>query len=168
VNIYSEVGHGTVVRIYLPRARPEGDTVTSLAQQAMPLQSADAVVLVVEDNAEVRRSVVGQLAEMGFTVLEADNAPSALATLSDRAQRIDVLFTDLVMPGGMNGRELARAAAAQRPEIKVLFTSGYPGTVWSGAADGADDEYFLGKPYRKQELAAKLRQVLSHDTTPRT
>jgi CheY-like chemotaxis protein len=111
---------------------------------------------------------VGQLIEMGYEVLEAENASSALALLGDQARRIDLLFTDLVMPGGMNGRELARAAAAHRPAIRVLFTSGYPGAAWSRAADSADGEHFLGKPYRKQELAAKLSQVLSPEVTPRT
>mgnify|MGYP001165593547 CR=1 FL=1 len=161
VSIYSELGQGTVVRIYLPRAMAEGRVAAAAAAPAVSSQAPNAAILVVEDNDEVRRSVVGQLAGLGYTVLQAENGGAALAILKDPAAKVDLLFTDLVMPGGMNGRELARAAAAERPGLKMLFTSGYPGTVWSNDAAAPESEHFLGKPYRMQDLAAKIQQILA-------
>jgi signal transduction histidine kinase/CheY-like chemotaxis protein len=160
IKIYSELGHGTVVRLYLPRAAQGADAPVAPAVLPPELQANRASILVVEDNAEVRSAVVRQITELGHAVLEAADADAALALLKNSEAKVDLLFTDLVMPGGMNGHELARAAVAERPALKVLFTSGYPGTVWTKGERAKDGEHFLGKPYRKQDLARKLAEIL--------
>ncbi|MCW5771879.1 MAG: response regulator, partial [Rhodospirillaceae bacterium] len=159
VSIYSELGHGTVVRLYLPRAEAAP---APLAAGAKPPSAPrpGATVLVVEDNPGVLRSVVAQLTALGYTVREADSGPSAVAILADRSAAVDLLFTDIVMPGGMNGADLARAARALRPNLKVLLTSGFPGSAWQDDAPGKD-EHFIGKPYRKDDLAQKLNEILA-------
>ncbi|MGD9979830.1 MAG: ATP-binding protein [Hyphomonadaceae bacterium] len=157
VKIYSEPGRGTTVRLYLPRdasgaaAGPPPDT-------AVTEQGSD-VILIVEDDAEVRRLAATSLRERGYHVLEAPNGPEAVAILDSESQ-IDLLLTDVVMPGKMTGKDVAEHALASRPEIKVLFTSGYAdasvmrdGLVSSGAR-------FLSKPYRGGQLAATIRALL--------
>jgi CheY-like chemotaxis protein len=116
---------------------------------------------VVEDDADVRRIVTRQIAELGYSVMEAQNPKEAMAILKNPAKRIDLLFTDLVMPGGMNGHELARAALAERPDLAVLFTSGYSGTALRSEERLKEGEHFLSKPYRKEDLARKLREIFA-------
>jgi signal transduction histidine kinase len=158
IKIYSELGHGTVLRIYLPRAEPAveaGDTAA-----ATPVESPrDERILVVEDNHGVRGVVTRQLRDLGYAVLEADNPQAALDMLRDPAVAVDLLFTDLIMPG-MNGVELADAALALRPDLRVLFTSGYSGSSLQHDDRLKDSANFLSKPYRKQDLAKKLRVIL--------
>ncbi|WP_162917160.1 CHASE domain-containing protein [Dongia deserti] len=160
VKIYSEPGQGTTVRLYLPRA--EGSPAVAQAPAPEPATQSERreTILVVEDDADVRRVVIRQVSELGYAVLEAANAQAALAILGDQDKVVDLLFTDLVMPGGMNGVELAQAAKALRPGLRVLFTSGYTGNTLRSSDRIPDDAPFLSKPYRKHELAEKLRQVL--------
>ena len=115
-------------------------------------------ILVVEDDDLVRRTVATQLAQLGYRVLTASNGSEALEVL-DRREAVDVIFTDIVMPGGLSGRELATEAAQRQPGIKVIFTSGYD---VQAPAEGAIIKKgdFLSKPYRRQDLAAKIREVL--------
>lgn len=116
-------------------------------------------ILVVEDDSEVRQTAVALLAELGYRVLEAENGPAALELLNARAD-IDLLFTDVVMPGGMKGSELAREALKRRPGLKVLYTSGY---TENGAFHGgmvASGSAFISKPLQLQELAVKVRAAL--------
>ncbi len=159
VRIYSEVGHGTTVRLYLPEHG--GDT--QAVVQAAPTQEKPAfygrVILVVEDNRRVRRVSVRRLKELGFAVIEADSGLAALNVL-DRGDPIDVLFTDVVMPGGITGLELAHEALQRRPGLKVLFTSGYaePGALKGGLL--STNLHWLGKPYSINDLDAKLRDLL--------
>ncbi|MGE5145192.1 MAG: PAS domain S-box protein [Candidatus Eiseniibacteriota bacterium] len=160
IKIYSEAGVGTTVRFFLPRA--DGDAALSPSESAIPASAAGSGerILVVEDNPDVRRVVVAQLESLGYATIEAETADAALAIL-DQDETIDLMFTDIVMPGRMNGIELARVARAARPELKVLLTTGFA----KAAIDGGqivDDElrHLLSKPYRKMELAAKLRAVL--------
>jgi signal transduction histidine kinase len=163
VKIYSEVGVGTTVRLYLPRATTSEEAAAQAdAAPAAPaaLPKGHGTILAVDDDAEVRRAVTRQLADLGYTVIEAENAPAALALLADTARPIDLLFTDVIMPGGMNGHELARAALALRPSLRVLFTSGYPGTALRNGDTLGHGAHILSKPYRKQHLARKLREVL--------
>jgi signal transduction histidine kinase/CheY-like chemotaxis protein len=158
VKIYSEVGQGTTVRLYLPRAR--GAEPGPEKQPAAPsVSTGHERILVVEDDAHVRTTVGGLLTSLGYRVVAAATAQDALARLED-PEPIDLLFTDVVLPGGANGAQLAEAARARRPGLKVLFTSGY--TANAVGHQGRLDEgvQLLSKPYRKEELARKIRQVL--------
>ena len=160
IKIYSEVGKGTIVRLYLPRARAERPATTARPPTAeADVPRGTETVLVVEDNPGVRLTVLRQLQDLGYRVLEADGADAALATLLG-SEPVDLLFTDIVMPGGMNGRELAHQAEALRPGLKVLFTSGFMGTGLQDKLQLRPRDTFLGKPYRRAELARKLREAL--------
>jgi CheY-like chemotaxis protein len=116
-------------------------------------------ILVVEDDADVRAFVSGQLSDLGYRVIEAADRPQAQRIL-ESDQPIDLLFTDVVMPGGMTGRQLADAARADRPGLKAVFTSGYTenSIVHQGKLDKGVS--FLSKPFRRPELALKIRQTL--------
>lgn len=159
IKIYSELGQGTTIRLYLPRAAP-GMRASAFAPIAMASpQRGHETILVVEDDTEVRATVIRQLSDLGYRVVEAEKAQAALALLKNPAVTIDLLFTDLVMPGGMNGHELARAALAERPALKILYTSGYPGSTLRGDDRLKEGEHFLSKPYRRQALARKLDEI---------
>jgi two-component system, cell cycle sensor histidine kinase and response regulator CckA len=158
MKIYSEVGHGTTVRMYLPRA--DGGAVAEALPRAEPaLPRGRETVLVVEDDEEVRRLAVGQLVELGYRVLEASSGPAAEPILRSD-EPVDLLFTDVVMPGGMTGRDLAEQARRLRPNIRVLYTTGYTenAIVHQGKLDRGVQ--LLSKPYRKRDLARLVRTVL--------
>jgi signal transduction histidine kinase/two-component SAPR family response regulator len=155
VAIDSEMGAGTRIRLYLPRTTAadarEGDTSTDAEGEA---PAGAHAVLVVEDNAIVRSVAVARFEELGHTVLEAESAAAALELLVSPAP-IDLLFTDVVIPGGMGGLDLARRALELRPDIRVIFTSGYAASF---SAVGDLPGEFLQKPYRDEDL----RRVLQH------
>jgi len=158
VNIYSEPGGGTTVRLYVPCAETEAAVVQDAARdEAAP--GGDETILLVEDDEMVRAFVARQLEGLGYRVLQAVNGQDALTAL-EREPGIDLLFTDVVMPGGMGGRELAEAAHAMRPDLPVLFTSGYTenAIVHQGRLDAG--VHLLNKPYRRTALARKVRLVL--------
>jgi signal transduction histidine kinase/CheY-like chemotaxis protein len=161
VKIYSEVGHGTTIKIYLPRSRKPQEIRESLFEQ--PVAGGNEAILVVEDDDGVRAAVTDLLTELGYSVLRAANAEEALTVLKSGAH-VDLLFTDVVMPGQIPARELARRARDSRPNLRVLFTSGYTqnAIVHNGKLD--DDVFLLSKPYRKDDLARKVRSLL--DTPP--
>jgi PAS domain S-box-containing protein len=158
IQLYSEPGRGTSVRIFLPLA----DAVQTSAGSAAAIESAaipggSETLLVVEDDARVRRVATARLRSLGYQVMEAENGTAAVTMLIAHPE-IAMIFTDVVMPGGMNGNELAEAALAAKPEIKVLFTSGYAEPSLAREALGAGA--WLKKPYTAAELAAKIREVL--------
>ena len=164
VRIYSELGHGTTVKIYLPRmdaaARIESAPSPRREEGTQtPKARPGDVVLVVEDDDDVRDSTVVLLEELGYSVLAARDGPEALAQLRKGA-RIDILFTDVVLPQGMNGRALSQEAAAMRPDLPVLFTTGYArnAIIHDGRLDAGVQ--FIAKPYTQEEIAHKLRAVL--------
>lgn len=162
VSLYSEVGAGTTVKLYLPRLE-DPENVAAEQPQDLPRGSVDATILLVEDDAMVRAYVETQLEGLGYRVLAASDGEGALAILRQRDD-IDLLFTDIVMPGGMNGRELADAARALNPGLKVLFTSGYTENALTHQGRLDDDALLLGKPYRRAELAARVREALTRGT----
>jgi len=158
IKIYSEEGHGTTVRIYLPQA-------AGAARPAEPVSTSRIVggtetILVVEDDQLVRKFVVGQIESLGYTTLTAINAAEALAVI-DGPEGIDLLFTDMIMPGSMNGRDLAIAALQRRNELKILFTSGYSNEaiIHQGHLDAG--VLLLAKPYRRSDLARMIRAALA-------
>jgi PAS domain S-box-containing protein len=159
VKIYSEVGHGTTVKVYLPRhSGVEAGISDGLNEDDVPLGEEREVVLVVEDEPAVRQFSVDALSELGYRVLEADGAASALRILEVHPE-IGLLFTDVVMPD-VNGRRLAEEARLRRPDLKVLFTTGYTrnAIVHNGVLDAGVQ--LIGKPYSVEQLAAKVREVL--------
>jgi PAS domain S-box-containing protein len=158
IKIYSEEGHGTSVKIYLPRATGLHQTAAE-ALASSEVKGGQEVVLVVEDDNLVRRYVVTQIDSLGYTTLEASNAAEALAVI-DSADTVDLLFTDVIMPGAMNGRQLVDEALKRRPSLKTLFTSGYTenAIVHHGRLDSG--VLLLAKPYRKAELARMIRLAL--------
>ena len=165
VKIYSEVGQGTTVKLYLPRMLEAGGPPADIVSaQALAGGDAQEVILVVEDEASVRQFSVDALSELGYRVLEADGAAAALHLL-DTHPEIMLLFTDVVMPD-VNGRELADKAVARRPDLKVLFTTGYSrnAVVHNGVLDPGVE--LIGKPFTINELAAKVRAVLDAPVRP--
>ncbi len=159
VKIYSEVGEGTTVKVYLPRlVNATEEEAGPPAPPPLPLADAQEVVLVVEDEAAVRQFSVEALGELGYRVLEADGAAAALK-LIDAHPEIDLLFTDVVMPD-VNGRKLAEEALRRRPGLKVLFTTGYTrnAVVHNGVLDAG--VHLLGKPYTLEDLALRVREAL--------
>jgi CheY-like chemotaxis protein len=159
VKIYSEVGHGTTVRLYLPRLASAAAAASPAAPAPAGGKGGGETILVVEDNPDVRRLVLRQLRDFGYTVIEAANGPQALKILEDGAA-IDLLFTDVVMPGGMTGRQLAEAAKGRRPNLKTLFTSGYTEDSILRLGKLDPGVRLLSKPYRKHELATRVREAL--------
>ncbi|WP_141740239.1 response regulator [Bosea sp. BIWAKO-01] len=159
VKIYSEAGHGTTIRLYLPRSTQVEDM--PVESETGPVSGGSETILVVEDDEGVRDTVIALLGELGYRVLKAHDAQSALAVIESGIQ-IDLLFTDVVMPGALKSPELARKAKERLPELGVLFTSGY--TENSIVHGGRLDEgvNLLSKPYTREALARKIRQVLSH------
>jgi CheY-like chemotaxis protein len=159
VKIYSELGHGTTVRLYLPRAVDEKSAAAPAAPVPDDRDRIHAAVLVVEDNADVRKIVCRLLRDFGCTVIEANSAAAALTILqSDR--EIDLMFSDVVMPGGISGAELVQAARRLRPGIKTLLTTGFAEASLRNHMQFGDAGEIITKPYRRQELARKLKSVL--------
>jgi len=160
VKIYSEVGEGTTVKVYLPRLRggEEHQADSEVTLEPENLSGAESI-LVVEDDKTLRSFTVEILNEFGYRVLDAPNGAIALEILH-RENNIDLLFTDVVIPGGMNGRQVADEAKKHWPGLKVLFTTGYTrnAIVHHGRLDA--DVELIGKPYSPAELGAKIRAVL--------
>jgi CheY-like chemotaxis protein len=159
VKIESGVGTGTTVRIYLPRLLiSDGSTDDPAVKSSVPRANGETILLV-EDEAGVRRFAVEMLGELGYRVLDAPDGATGLRML-DAHPEITLLFTDVGLPGGMNGRRLADEALRRRPDLRVLFTSGYTGDaiVHHGRLD--PDVQLIVKPFTFDGLATKLRRVL--------
>jgi signal transduction histidine kinase len=158
VKIYSEEGHGTTVKLYLPQAAASPDAIAESGLTGG--EHGDETILVVEDDALVRDYVMTQIKRFGYRTLAASNGAEALAII-DRDERIDLLFTDVIMPGGMNGRQLAAEAVKRREGLKVLYTSGYTenAIVHHGRLDAG--VLLLAKPYISSDLARMIRTALA-------
>jgi PAS domain S-box-containing protein len=158
VKLYSEVGQGTTVKIYLPRMSRQADEEEDLPAPMVPTGGEHEVVLVVEDDDDVRLFTTESLRELGFTVIQAHDAPSALKLLEIRPE-VQLIFTDVGLPG-MNGAELVAAARELRPDIKVLFTTGYArnAIVHQGRLDRGVE--LITKPFTRVQLASRIRAVL--------
>jgi CheY-like chemotaxis protein len=158
VTLYSEQGQGTTVKLYFPRYTGDLDAADVEQPLPVPKASLEEVILVVEDNEDVRTYSVAILRELGYKVLEAAEADAALRIL-EGADRVDLLFTDVVLPG-RNGRALADAAIQMRPNLKVLFTTGYSrnAIVHQGRLDA--DVHLISKPFTFDQLAARVRDII--------
>ncbi len=158
VKIYSEAGHGTTVKIYLPRPRGTKLAGEQRLSAAMPKAYGKETILVVEDDEDVRAFIAETLQDLGYTVLQAQDAPSALSLLGGEPA-VDLLLTDVILPG-LNGRELAQAACAKEPGLRVLFMTGYSrnAIVHQGRLDAGVQ--LVQKPLTQASLAAKIRDVL--------
>jgi signal transduction histidine kinase len=158
IKVYTEVGHGTTFKIYMPRTMLPDELAGNVP--LTPAIGGSEVILVVEDDATVRTSAVDLLGELGYRVLQAATTEAAAAIIQSGV-RIDLLFTDVVMPGPLSTRELARRAQGLYPNLRVLFTSGYTANsiVHDGRLDAGVE--LLSKPYMRDELARKIRAVLA-------
>jgi CheY-like chemotaxis protein len=165
MKIYSEPGHGTTVRLYLPRLR-DGSAAEDLrvGQAASADPGGSETILVVEDDPQVRTIATSHLLTLGYNVLEARDGPAAELLLQGE-QPIDLVFTDMVMPGGMSGRELAEQARRHRPGMKILLTTGYTKDAILHQGKLGSGYHLLAKPYRRQELARAVRAALQ-DSAP--
>jgi len=162
ISVYSEPGIGTTFRLFLPRMAEETTQVDERSPEPL-VHGRGETILVVEDNAPLRRVVTRQLGELGYRVLAAENAAAGLRLMEQ--QSIDLLLTDVVLPGGINGRELARRVRRRCPQTKILFTSGFSEARLNGDTGPLFScTPLLSKPYRKEELASAVRQALDRTT----
>jgi len=159
VTIYSEQGRGTTVKLFLPRSAPNSIGLTIDRDKSELPAHGTETILVVEDNPDVRRLVRRQLTELGYKIHEATNGPEALKLLRSSLS-LDLMFTDIVMPEGMTGYELAAVARESRPSLKILFTSGYTAIGAGQDSDSRAGGPLLSKPYRKRDLAHFIRVAL--------
>jgi signal transduction histidine kinase len=158
IKIYSEQGHGTSIKLYLPRST--GETVYEEPPAFVETRGGNESILVVEDDPLVRNYVSAQLAQLGYHAVVAANGPEAVKII-DGGFVPDLLFTDVIMSGGMNGRQVADAVLARLPAVKVLFTSGYTEDAIFHHGRLDPGVTLLPKPYRKSDLARMIRQVLT-------
>jgi CheY-like chemotaxis protein len=166
VKIYSEPSEGTSVKLYLPRA--VGAAASGMQRSGTPadLPHGSATILVVEDEAGVREIAVAILRSLGYRVLEAFDGDEGLLVFGAHTAEIDMLLTDVVLPGKLRGRELAERITSIRPEVRVLFMSGYTenSIVHHGRLD--DGVKLLGKPFKREQLARKVAEVLGTTAQP--
>jgi len=164
VKIYSEPGHGTTVKIYLPRSMQQEDL--EVGNTDLPIEGGPETILVAEDDEGVRTTVVEMLQELGYRVLKAPDAAAALSII-ESGVHIDLLFTDVVMPGPLKSSEMARKAKERLSHLAVLFTSGYTenSIVHGGRLDPGVQ--LLSKPYTREALARKIRHVLNNEKQAR-
>lgn len=162
VRIYSEIGKGTMVCIYLPRHLGDGEVAEdhSTHQQNSDHNSYGKKVLVVDDEAIIRMLIVDVLTELGYDPLEAHDGPSAQRILESETQ-LDLLITDVGLPGGMNGRQVADAARAKQPGLKILFVTGYAENAVIGNGHLESGMHVLTKPFPIDELSRRISDVLA-------
>jgi CheY-like chemotaxis protein len=161
VKIYSEVGLGTCVKLYLPRADGVGEAAGPASHDPDPARGNRELVLVVEDSDQVRDIATKQLAQLGYRTLAAADAPAAIGVLERRGD-IDAVLTDIVMPGGMNGVALARRIAGDWPGIAVVLMSGFPARAAAQLEAIPEGMTLLSKPYRKADLGRVMRTALAN------
>jgi len=155
--IDSEPGRGTTIKIYLPRIREAVDPASDPRAAATDCPGQGELILVVEDDPDLRETMVGQVQSLNYETLEAETAAEALSVV-ERHPELDLMLTDIVLPGGENGRQLAEKVGAMRPGLCIVFMSGY--AEGSASDGGPPDIVLLQKPFRRQELSATLREAL--------
>jgi len=160
VRVYSEVGEGTTMCLYLPRHDEDvpADDDVEIAPRTEPVGDGQ-VVLVIDDEPTIRMLVAEVLTESGYAVIEAVDGPAGLRLLESNA-RIDLLITDVGLPGGMNGRQVADAARVARPDLKVLFITGYAENAAIGRGRLDNGMFILTKPFQMEVLASRIREII--------
>ena len=158
ITIYSEIERSTTVKLYMPRSRTDVDT-QHPTDDRQDFARGSEHVLVVEDDENVRNVPVNILRGQGYRIVEAENAKEAIEQL-ETGQSCDLLFADVVLPGGMNGIELAAEARRIRPDIKVLHTTGYAENAVMRQGELVPEVMMVNKPYRRAELLRKVRATL--------
>lgn len=159
INVYSEVGRGTTFRVYLPRLASTSDT-KFLRRSRGPIRGGTETILLVEDEPTLRATAVTTLSRLGYRVLEASSGNDALEVWKQHRDEIRLLLTDLVMPGGMTGRELAAQLLQQNPKLKVVYSSGYSAEIVGKDFSPKENVNFLTKPYEAEKLAQTIRNSL--------
>jgi signal transduction histidine kinase/ActR/RegA family two-component response regulator len=158
ISVTSEVDHGAIFRLLLPRFA--GTIPETTARSSAPAVGGTERILVVEDNPQVRASVVRQVQSLGYEVTEAEDGAAGLAACEAAPRPFDLMLTDVVMPGALNGKALADAVAARWPTIRIVFMSGYTDNVLGNRGEIDGDVRLLNKPFRKSDLAQMIRQTL--------
>jgi nitrogen-specific signal transduction histidine kinase/CheY-like chemotaxis protein len=161
VTIYSEINRGTTVNVYLPRIATEGERAASVKQATPAPQRTGETILLVEDNPDVRKVTMRRLQNLGYVVIEAASGARAVELLG-LDTKIDLVFSDVVMPGGISGFELAQLVKRSKPAIPVLLTSGFAEDVARAGEAPASELEILRKPYTGAELARALRKALGN------
>jgi CheY-like chemotaxis protein len=159
VTAYSEQGKGTTVNVYLPRAISDSEREASATAPTAAAPLTGETILLVEDNAQVRNVTAKRLQNLGYAVVEAENAAGAIDVLGSGSD-IDLIFSDVVMPGGMSGFDLAQWARKNAPTVPVLLTSGFAEDVARAGETLASELEILRKPYTGADLARALRKAL--------
>ncbi len=159
IRLVSAEGKGTTVQLFLPRTRRAVDA--SAAADELPLPGGTESIVVVEDNADVRAMVAARVKSLGYRVVEAESGDAALALLEARAAEFDLVITDIVMPGEVDGLSLARIAHERWPGLAVLLTTGFAPVVEDGSEGKAVEFEILHKPYRKADIARAIRTALA-------
>jgi CheY-like chemotaxis protein len=161
VRIYSELGQGTTMCLYFPRVHEEAvrEEVRDPGRHAQPSASGETV-LIVDDEPGVRLLIADILADLGYNAIEASDGKAGLAIL-DSPSRIDLLVTDVGLPNGMNGRQLADAARVGRPDLKILFITGYAENAVIGNGHLDPGMHVLTKPFAMDALASRIRDLIT-------
>jgi CheY-like chemotaxis protein len=162
IRIYSEVGKGTTMCLYLPRHDddPNFNDAANVPETSESLGDGE-VVLVIDDEPSIRMLITDVLSDTGYSVLEASDGPAGLRVLQSAA-RIDLLITDVGLPGGMNGRQVADVARTLRPDLKVLFITGYAENALMGNGHLEKGMHVLAKPFEVERLAIKIRELVKN------
>jgi CheY-like chemotaxis protein len=162
IRIYSEVGKGTTMCLYLPRHDddPNFNDAANVPEASESLGDGE-VVLVIDDEPSIRMLITDVLSDTGYSVLEASDGPAGLRVLQSAA-RIDLLITDVGLPGGMNGRQVADVARTLRPDLKVLFITGYAENALMGNGHLEKGMHVLAKPFEVERLAIKIRELVKN------
>jgi len=165
ISIYSEPDLGTTIRMYLPRSTASEDVqAVNSSDEKIDLPTGNESILIVDDEVDLLHLASQYLTELGYRTQLANNARQALEILANDND-FKLLFSDVVMPGGMNGYELAQRATEKNPELKVLLTSGFTGKYISNNGLAEAPGQLLNKPYRKSELAFRIRNVLDKEVS---
>lgn len=162
VRVYSEIGQGTTMCLYLPRYTEEATVDEEPVQSVVPESAGDGeVVLVIDDEPTIRMLIGEVLADAGYAVIEAPDGPAGLQVLNSNA-RIDLLITDVGLPNGPNGRQVADAARVSRPNLKVLFITGYAENAAVGRGRLEKGMFVITKPFQMESLATRIREIIEH------